>query len=104
MFITLSSDYIYVLAMLKTTPLVVTIGLSLTIPLAVIGDFILGKPSRGQVVVGAVLVLASFIVVGLENSKQDESQDLLEDNLVDDTRGRQAQVRLAEEVELGTTD
>ncbi|CAE6471564.1 unnamed protein product [Rhizoctonia solani] len=34
MFITLSSDYIYVLAMLKTTPLVVTIGLSLTIPLA----------------------------------------------------------------------
>ncbi|KAJ7619142.1 hypothetical protein DFH06DRAFT_1235447 [Mycena polygramma] len=48
MVITLSSDYLYVLAMLKTTPLVVTVGLSLTIPLAVIGDFILGKFTRGQ--------------------------------------------------------
>ncbi len=36
MAITLSSDYIYVIAMLKTTPLVVTVGLSLTMPLAVL--------------------------------------------------------------------
>ncbi|KAF7347740.1 hypothetical protein MVEN_01531400 [Mycena venus] len=69
MAITLSSDYLYVLAMLKTTPLVVTVGLSLTIPLAVLGDFILGKFTRGQVIFGALLVLLSFVVVGLDNEK-----------------------------------
>lgn len=68
MFITWSSDYLYVLAMLKTTPLVVTLGLSLTIPLAVIGDFLLAKPTKGQVLVGAALVLISFVVVGLDNT------------------------------------
>ncbi|KAJ7706063.1 hypothetical protein B0H17DRAFT_608998 [Mycena rosella] len=67
--ITLSSDYLYVLAMLKTTPLVATVGLSLTIPLAVLGDFMLGKFTRGQVILGAILVLVSFVVVGLENEK-----------------------------------
>ncbi|KAI6044936.1 hypothetical protein EDC04DRAFT_2637656 [Pisolithus marmoratus] len=70
MFITLSSDYIYVIAMLKTTPLVVTIGLSLTIPLAVIGDLFLGKPAATQVLAGALFVLIGFIVVGMENAKE----------------------------------
>ncbi|KAG9126079.1 hypothetical protein FRC07_005004 [Ceratobasidium sp. 392] len=67
MFITLSSDFIYVLAMLKTTPLVVTIGLSLTIPLAVGGDLFLGKSTSAQSLIGATLVLIAFIVVGLED-------------------------------------
>ncbi|KAG8700441.1 hypothetical protein FRC08_004701, partial [Ceratobasidium sp. 394] len=67
MFITLSSDFIYVLAMLKTTPLVVTIGLSLTIPLAVGGDLFLGKQTSAQSLIGATLVLLAFIVVGLED-------------------------------------
>jgi solute carrier family 35 protein F5 len=75
MTITLSSDYIYVLAMLKTTPLVVTVGLSLTIPLAVLGDFFFGKQAPGQVVFGAFLVLISFIVVGVENARTQESVD-----------------------------
>ncbi|KAF8216106.1 hypothetical protein K438DRAFT_2008318 [Mycena galopus ATCC 62051] len=69
MAITLSSDYLYVLAMLKTTPLVVTVGLSLTIPLAVLGDFILGRFTRGQVIFGALLVILSFVVVGLDSEK-----------------------------------
>jgi len=69
MAITLSSDYIYVLAMLKTTPLVVTIGLSLTMPLAVLGDIMLQHPVKAQVVVGAALVLVSFVVIGLEDAK-----------------------------------
>jgi solute carrier family 35 protein F5 len=68
MFITLTSDYLYVLAMLKTSPLVVTIGLSLTIPLAVVGDLVLGKPTAGQVIIGAFLVLVSFIAVGMDNA------------------------------------
>ncbi|KAF8608821.1 hypothetical protein BDV93DRAFT_486165 [Ceratobasidium sp. AG-I] len=67
MFITLSSDYIYVLAMLKTTPLVVTVGLSLTIPLAVGGDLLLGSSTSAQALIGATFVLLAFIVVGLED-------------------------------------
>jgi len=74
MAITLSSDYLYVLAMLKTTPLVVTVGLSLTIPLAVIGDFWRLRPTKGAVVVGALLVLASFIGIGVEDLKEEQEQ------------------------------
>jgi len=74
MAITLSSDYLYVLAMLKTTPLVVTVGLSLTIPLAVIGDFWRLRPTKGAVVVGALLVLASFIGIGMEDLKEEQEQ------------------------------
>ncbi|KAF9532033.1 vacuolar membrane protein [Crepidotus variabilis] len=74
MFITLSSDYLYVLAMLKTTPLVVTVGLSLTIPIAVLGDFLRLRPTHEQVLAGALLVLLSFIVIGLENSKEEEQE------------------------------
>lgn len=79
MAITLSSDYFYVIAMLKTTPLVVTIGLSLTMPLAVLGDIVLQHPAKGQVVLGAALVLVSFVVIGLEDSKmgvQDQDERL----------------------------
>jgi len=70
MAITLSSDYFYVLAMLKTTPLVVTIGLSLTIPVAVLGDFIRRRPTHTEVIIGALLVLCSFIAIGFEDSKE----------------------------------
>ncbi|KAJ8521459.1 hypothetical protein ONZ45_g1870 [Pleurotus djamor] len=75
MFITWSSDYIYVLAMLKTTPLVVTVGLSLTIPLAVIGDFFLKKPSHLQVIAGAILVVVGFIVIGVEGPENAGSEE-----------------------------
>jgi solute carrier family 35 protein F5 len=75
--ITLSSDFIYVIAMLKTTPLVVTIGLSLTIPLAVLGDFFLGKPATGQVLFGAALVLISFLAVGIQSLEPKADDDLL---------------------------
>lgn len=53
--------------MLKTTPLVVTVGLSLTIPLAVGGDLLLGTSASAQTLIGATFVLLAFIVVGLED-------------------------------------
>ena len=56
------------LAMLKTSPLVVTVGLSLTIPLAIIGDYFLHKPSTLQAIFGATLVIIGFLIVGLEKS------------------------------------
>ena len=72
MAITWSSDYLYVLSMLKTTPLVVTVGLSLTIPFAVAGDFFRGRGSDTRVVLGALLVLSSFIALGLAGNKEEE--------------------------------
>lgn len=96
MAITLSSDYIYVLAMLKTTPLVVTIGLSLTIPFAVVGDFILKKPSKLQVILGATIVLLSFVAVGLEDSNNKEEEDLLSGRRLDEG---DVAVRLSEDVQ-----
>ncbi len=74
MAITWSSDFLYVLAMLKTTPLVVTIGLSLTIPVAVVGDFIRLRPVHVQVIIGAILVLTSFVGIGFESSKNENRE------------------------------
>jgi solute carrier family 35 protein F5 len=76
MFITFTSDYLYVLAMLKTTPLVVTVGLSLTMPLAVIGDTILGKSVHGQVVLGALLVFIAFFMVGMSDSESPKENEV----------------------------
>ncbi|KZT75168.1 hypothetical protein DAEQUDRAFT_720388 [Daedalea quercina L-15889] len=97
MAITLSSDFIYVLAMLKTTPLVVTVGLSLTMPLAVLGDFFLSKPAKVQVVIGAVVVLCSFILVGLEDSRNDSESDMLRGEPLDSDITPEGAVRLEEE-------
>lgn len=96
--ITLSSDYIYVLAMLKTTPLVVTVGLSLTMPLAVLGDFLLHKTVKFQVIIGAAVVLLSFVVVGLENMKVEKKPDLISGRPLDQSGS--SNVRLEEDVGL----
>ena len=79
MFITFSSDYLYVVAMLKTTPLVATVSLSLTIPLAVLGDIFFGKWATIQVMFGAVLVVVSFFVVGWYDSNAKEESIVQED-------------------------
>ena len=73
MFVTVVADFIYVIAMLKTTPLVVAVGASLTIPVAVAGDFILGKTVTLMSLFGAFLVLSSFIALGFENAKDEEA-------------------------------
>jgi len=72
MLVTFSSDFIYVIAMLKTTPLVVTIGLSLTIPMAVLGDFALGRSGTVLGLLGAALVLVAFTAIGFEDAKPQE--------------------------------
>jgi len=96
MLITLSSDFIYVIAMLKTTPLVVTVGLSLTIPVAVAGDFLLGRTVKLMSLLGACLVLGSFIVVGLEDSKNEE---VLAEEAATEEDQAGIQLRLSSEVE-----
>ena len=71
MFVTVVADFLYVVAMMKTTPLVVAVGASLTIPVAVAGDFLLGKAVTLMSLFGAFLVLSSFIALGLENAKDE---------------------------------
>lgn len=50
----------------------VTIGLSLTIPVAVAGDFLRHRATQIAVIGGALLVLASFVAVGYEDSNEEE--------------------------------
>ena len=92
MLVTFSSDFIYVLAMLKTTPLVVTIGLSLTIPVAVLADFALGRSATVLGLVGAALVLLAFTLVGLKDARPQELPEPLVavgDDLSIDIRGEE---------------
>ncbi|KAI7864814.1 hypothetical protein BDF14DRAFT_1731481 [Spinellus fusiger] len=58
------ADYLWFLALFMTSPMVVTLGGSLTMPLALIGDFIFHHeiPSL-QYGFGAVLVLAGFFII-----------------------------------------
>ena len=59
--------------MLLTTPLVVTVGLSMTIPLSLIGQMILSKQYSSILYwVGSLIVLCSFLIINHE-SKDDPS-------------------------------
>lgn len=70
------SDMSWAYAMLLTTPLVVTVGLSLTIPLSLIGEMIqYAQYSSFIYWIGAAIVLVSFIFINHE-SHEDEGEDL----------------------------
>ncbi|KAJ2742523.1 hypothetical protein GGI20_004434 [Coemansia sp. BCRC 34301] len=63
---TFLSDYLWLLAMLMTSPLVVTLGLSLTIPLSMAGDILLkGLRVSLPYYIGALMILSAFIVANL---------------------------------------
>ncbi|KAL0944034.1 vacuolar membrane protein [Colletotrichum truncatum] len=69
------SDMSWAYAMLLTTPLVVTVGLSLTIPLSLIGEMIQYSQYSSWVYwVGAAVVLISFLFINHE-SHEDETGD-----------------------------
>ena len=59
--ITIASDLCWALALLMTTPLVVTVGLSATIPLAMAGDILFhGRGGNFGYIVGAICVFAAI--------------------------------------------
>jgi len=59
--------------MLLTTPLVVTVGLSLNIPLSLIGEMIQYEQySSGLYWLGAAVVFVSFLFVNHESKEGDE--------------------------------
>ncbi|WFD35807.1 hypothetical protein MCUN1_002674 [Malassezia cuniculi] len=69
MCITVVADLAYLLAMLKSSPLFTTIGLSLTIPMAALGDRISGIHNGGlQSNTGSLLVLISFAAIAWEEN------------------------------------
>ncbi len=67
------SDISWAYAMLLTTPLVVTVGLSLTIPLSLIGEMIQYEQYSSFVYwIGAFIVLLSFIFINHESQDNDD--------------------------------
>ncbi|WFD06577.1 hypothetical protein MVES1_001929 [Malassezia vespertilionis] len=64
------SDFAYLIAMLKSSPLFTTVGLSLTIPMAALGDLTRYQQSMGiQSALGVILVLLSFGVIAVEENR-----------------------------------
>ncbi|KAL6238590.1 hypothetical protein BDW75DRAFT_14496 [Aspergillus navahoensis] len=71
----LLSDICWAYAMLLTSPLVVTVGLSLTIPLSLVGQiFLQGEYATPLYWVGATVVFVSFLVVNHESQHQGAMQ------------------------------
>lgn len=59
--------------MLLTTPLVVTVGLSLTIPLSLVGQMIINSQySSGLYWVGALVMVLSFLFINHESHDEDD--------------------------------
>jgi solute carrier family 35 protein F5 len=63
--------------MLLTTPLVVTVGLSLTIPLSLVGQMILRAQYASTLYwVGACIVFLSFLFINHESYEDEEVSSL----------------------------
>ncbi|ODV86309.1 hypothetical protein CANARDRAFT_27545 [[Candida] arabinofermentans NRRL YB-2248] len=72
-FISFLADFLWARAMLLTSPLTVTLGLSLTIPLAMIFDLVLKHELNSWVYVfGAVLICISFYIVNKDEQKDED--------------------------------
>lgn len=72
----LLSDICWAYAMVLTSPLVVTVGLSLTIPLSLVGELIVQGRSESVVYwIGAVIVVCSFVFVDREEVKEGHHHD-----------------------------
>lgn len=75
--ITFISDYCWAKSILLTSPLTVTVGLSTTIPFAMVGDFIFkGKSISLWYLMGALMVLSSFILINKEESSNNNNRQL----------------------------
>ncbi|KAJ4958844.1 hypothetical protein NE237_025955 [Protea cynaroides] len=62
------SDYFWALSVVWTTPLVTTLGMSLTIPLAMVADMMIhGRHYSAIYILGSVQVFAGFVIASLSN-------------------------------------
>lgn len=91
MCITLVSDFIYLLAMLKSSPLITTLGLCLTIPLAVVIDALKASHTGGLVaVIGSTAVLSSFGFIGWDDHRSFNEEKRQAQALAQAQRAQQA--------------
>ncbi|KAF6006167.1 hypothetical protein HII13_005288 [Brettanomyces bruxellensis] len=68
------ADFLWARAMLLTSPLTVTVGLSMTIPVAMVCDFIFNLKWNSPVyIIGAMLICASFYMVN-KDEQNDNNQ------------------------------
>ena len=73
----LVSDLAWAYAVVLTTPIVVTVGLSLTIPLSLVGQVVLNSQTVGVVYwIGAMIVVLAFVVVNNEEKKEEEEEEV----------------------------
>lgn len=78
----LISDICWAYAMVFTSPLVVTVGLSLTIPLSLIGEMIIqGRFESWVYWVGAMVVVGSFVFVEREEKHEEDEVVVGEEDL-----------------------
>lgn len=93
----LFSDICWAYAMVLTSPLLVTVGLSLTIPLSLVGEMVLQGHYEGWLYwVGALVVVGSFLFVDHEEREEEaeeEAADSVLPSLRDDVDGRQPRFR-----------
>jgi drug/metabolite transporter (DMT)-like permease len=74
------SDYLWARAVVLTSPTVATIGMSITIPLAMISDFLINdKSPSGVSFFGAFLVVVGFFLVNIPKQLQDDIVDYVRD-------------------------
>ncbi|KAF2190087.1 hypothetical protein K469DRAFT_560997 [Zopfia rhizophila CBS 207.26] len=70
----LVSDFCWAYSMLLTSPLIVTVGLSLTIPVSLIGQMVLDAQYSSVLYwVGAAIMFVSFIFINREEKNDEES-------------------------------
>lgn len=69
----LVSDFCWAYAMLLTSPLIVTVGLSLTIPCSLVGQMVLDSQYASALYwVGAGIMVLSFLFINYEDRKDEE--------------------------------
>nr|GME03682.1 thiamine-repressible mitochondrial transport protein THI74-like [Ipomoea batatas]GME10696.1 thiamine-repressible mitochondrial transport protein THI74-like [Ipomoea batatas] len=67
------ADYLWALSVIWTTPLVATLGISLTIPLAMLADMVVHGRSYSLVyILGCIQVFAGFVMANLHNKPSTE--------------------------------
>ncbi|KAI9713053.1 MAG: hypothetical protein M1820_001038 [Bogoriella megaspora] len=85
----LVSDYCWAYAVLLTSPLVITVGLSMTIPLSLVGQMVLNNQMSSAVYwIGAAVVLLSFIFINQEEVAEEE-QEVVTSTMLDPTAVRE---------------
>lgn len=67
---TVIADYFWARAVLLTSPTVATIGMSVTIPIALVTDYLVyGISPQGVSIFGALLVVVGFVLVNVTNEQ-----------------------------------